>query len=210
MDPLVEAAIKTADASYNISVISIVTAFITGMFSVLNMLSRSRIEKDTEKLKSDLTGKIETLKSDLARQSKRLEISFSHLYKERARRVDDLYSLYHEMSCQLWHWSHSLKGQQQLDGFEKAIQPIEKVRDYLNENRIYFPEPICVIIDKQVEELLAGVGIIDYQKINVNFVQDWQVKMDKRRNEFEVMRRTLENHFRELLLASGEEQGKGN
>lgn len=171
--------------------------------------------REMESYKSILNLEIEKHRAELARVTNEHSIKFSRLHVDRAKVIQEFYSMLYSLDTSL----KSLLAPFQKAGDKTLTEKFDIVIDSFNsmfpfyfEHKIFFDKEMCVLIEniiKEMRAIIAGVNILPIEYDHpaykdreglINEKRDFMNESWKKMNgEINSAKEKLEDSFRELL-----------
>src|SRR5687768_3467558 len=115
---------------------------------------KNSLQKETEAFTHNLNLETEKFRHALNISATEHQIKYSKLYEERGNVIKSIYGLLLELEEALANLTTMFQGPQWTQDKERekqANESIQKLRNYLNQNRIFFSENLC----QKIEAILS-------------------------------------------------------
>ncbi|EOO10312.1 hypothetical protein IAW_01119 [Bacillus cereus str. Schrouff] len=211
----------------SLTIFTVGTATITGIIGYLfkkvfeHMLNKETevhkaiLNQQTEHYRALLNQQTEQYKAELQKINNRHHITFSKLHVDRAETIKNLYVKLvkvYDTSMEVLGYdgivTHSIGNSidpSEMRHLASSLQQDAKgLKDYFYDNRIYFSEEICELLDKILGKLYIIPFVLSgYNHEWMQEIEGWREEVDKIPKEIlsdiPELQRTLEKEFRKLL-----------
>jgi hypothetical protein len=185
---------------------------------------KSLLQKDTESFKNSLNIEAERFKYELNTLSIEHQIRYSKLYEERGQVIKRIYNLLVDLETSLAELTTLFQGPEWIEDTQrenKTRLSIHELKRYLEYNRIFFNEGLCLKIESilsdshniSIEMALAKISELRNQKYNKQGIEisvdelskpsnTWHVLDEKVQKEINAARLELAQEFRSLIGVS--------
>ena len=187
--------------------------------SVIGFIAKSIfnnwLDKNMEQYKLKIQSDNELFKSELHAKATEHQVKYSKLHEDRVIAIKELYKRLVNMESSLAILVSRVEYHGEDGKPEKARRFAENFNlafDYYRVNKIYFSEDTCTIIDSLIEglrDIWDDFVIYDLQNGLSKILEEsmeqrkiWKQCSEKMINEVPVIKKDLENEFRELLGVS--------
>ena len=149
---------------------------------------------------------IERFKADLSKEAIQFRIRYEKLHSERAevikevyKRISRTYRAFRSYMCPL-----QLVGEPpEEEKCKKAVEEINALIDYYEENRIFFEEEVAKEIDSLLQKFREAWNQFDYSKYKTGRehrdVEEWNKAWKKISEETPKTKELIENRFRRII-----------
>lgn len=174
-----------------------------GIFAIIISASAWVIRKYAELI---FSRDLEKFKSNLEKESIEFKIRYEKLHSERAEVIKEVY----KKIVKTYKSFHSLMNPIQLAGELKeeeksklAVEEVNKLIDYYEENRIFFEENIAIAIDKLLNEFRKSWHQFGYSRIlrddRAPDVDEWNKAWEQISKEIPEIKVMIEKEFRKII-----------
>jgi hypothetical protein len=170
------------------------------------------LEEFKAKLKSESDREVEHLKNTLEMTALEHRVRFSKLHERRARVIATLYRLITEAEWSARGFVHVAARNQ--DRANEAALGVRRLFRYFQLNRLYLPDPVCIIVTSLINKMFGSVSAIQIYFAEAEHPTT-QMRLEQNKKMLEVipiieteipgLKSLLESEFRKLLGALDEE-----
>ncbi|MGN4807878.1 hypothetical protein ACTFSP_09745 [Bacillus cereus group sp. MYBK108-2] len=171
---------------------------------------KNELNKELKRLEAEFKAltdrQIEDHKSELKKINDKYHITFSKLHEGRADTIKELYAMLVELEKSVESLTVLFELKIRTDIIPNTSEMGEKYhkfRSYYMENKIYFAEPTCELIDTIIikyVEVIANYDVYGHAKPDSEtkklFIQE---NLNSVKKEIPLLKKNLENEFRKLL-----------
>ena len=176
--------------------------------SLLNTWLTKDIKRFETGLKARADASIEQLKSHLQLAATEHQVRFSKLHEKRAEAIAKLYALLVELQYAGQRYVFvGAYGPKRDDEFSKTDAKVLEVFLFIEEHKIYLPDPICTWLDEFVEAVSKSVACVhayeQYTGGSPNFREEKTQALIRAAEAFKTripaVRKALKDEFRTIL-----------
>ena len=197
---------------------SIITFTITiaGLSGAIIFIGRRVIDKTLEagleNYKFILDKDLESHKANLQIIGLEHQISYNKLHEERGQSIKELYSLLVDLQNNLKYYTSIFQGPDWTTDQEReknSIDTFNKLSNYFQKNRIYYPDNICLLVDELLPncwEIIVKMSLAKNKGLDastgterIEAKDKWLIINKIVETEIEDAKNKIEKEFKKLL-----------
>jgi hypothetical protein len=116
---------------------------------------KTSLQKETESFRHNLNFEVEKFRHELNTSATEHQIRYSKLYEERGQVIKSIYNLLLDLENSLASLTSMFQGHEWTTDIErdkKVKENIQSLQSYLEQNRIFFTETLCVKIETIISD----------------------------------------------------------